>query len=347
MLLMPCGTLLRPGSSNFQHTSGIKAINETVFNDLTHAFEKPGGCKEKTIKCREKLLITDPNDWGDMEEAKKVCEDTHDYCDLHSPTGVYLNISNRGWYDIAHPKADPFPEPYLRGYLSQGWVQAALGVPVNYSAQSMVVNEAFQSTNDIMRGGYLEEIADLLDNGLKVTLMYGDRDFACNWIGGEMASLAVNYSGSEQFKNAGYTPLISPVGIGGQTRQYGNFSFSRVYQAGHEVPSYQPEIAYAIFLRALFNRDIATGALPLTDDYTTIGPSSTWHIKNAIPEVPEPQCYILNAETCTEEQWDFVKNGSVIVRDFSVVEYLKEATLGREPIDDEAQYLLKSERIDL
>lgn len=69
--------------------------------------------------------------------------------------------------------------------------------------------------------------------------MYGDRDFACNWIGGERAVHAVNYSGKEEFANAGYTPIlvINEEGvpdIGGQTKQYGNFSFSRVYQAGHE-----------------------------------------------------------------------------------------------------------------
>jgi carboxypeptidase C (cathepsin A) len=42
-------------------------------------------------------------------------------------------------------------------------------------------------------------------------------------------------------------------------RQYGNFSFSRVFEAGHEVPAYQPETAYEIFRRAMFNLDIASG----------------------------------------------------------------------------------------
>lgn len=70
--------------------------------------------------------------------------------------------------------------------------------------------------------------------------MYGDRDFACNWIGGERAVLAVDYSGKEKFANAGYTPILVPddsgvgVDIFGQVKQYGNFSFSRIYQAGHE-----------------------------------------------------------------------------------------------------------------
>jgi len=113
-------------------------------------------------------------------------------------------------------------------------VQGALGVPVNYSAENIAVGEAFSGTGDFLRPNSLEAIGYLLDNGVKVALVYGDRDFACNWIGGEEVSTAIGYSMSDKFKAAGYTPILSSVGVGGQVRQYGNFSFSRVYQAGHE-----------------------------------------------------------------------------------------------------------------
>jgi len=113
-------------------------------------------------------------------------------------------------------------------------VQGALGVPVNYSAQNMAVAEAFTRTGDFLRPNSFESIGYLLDSGVKVALVYGDRDFACNWIGGEEVSLAVEYSMSDKFKAAGYMPILSSIGVGGQVRQYGNYSFSRVYQAGHE-----------------------------------------------------------------------------------------------------------------
>ena len=85
------------------------------------------------------------------------------------------------------------------------------------------------------------------------------------------------------------------------------------------MPWYQPEVSYNIFMRAMFNKDIATGLLPVSDDLTTIGPSSTFHIKNAVPIAPEPKCYTLNPETCTPEQYAGVKDGSALVRDFFVV----------------------------
>lgn len=78
--------------------------------------------------------------------------------------------------------------------------------------------------------GYLEDIAYVLDSGIKVALVYGDSDYACNWIGGEEVSLTINYTESNSFRLAGYAPIQTNSSyIGGQVRQYGNFSFSRVY----------------------------------------------------------------------------------------------------------------------
>jgi len=124
----------------------------------------------------------------------------------------------------------------LYGFLNQHWVQAALGVPVNHTSSSGAVSHAFHSTGDYARGTSLDSLAYLLDSGVKVATMYGDRDWACNWLGGEREVLDVEYSGAEGFRSAGYEPVVygSESSIGGQVRQYGNYSFARVYQAGHE-----------------------------------------------------------------------------------------------------------------
>jgi len=158
---------------------------------------------------------------------------------MNTVSSLY-QISNHkiqhAFYDIAHPAADPFPEPWLRGFLNQNWVQAALGVPVNYTASSMSVGMAFNNAGDTGRTQALSHIAKLLEKGVKVALVHGDRDFVCNWIGGEAASLLVNYTGSDDFASAGYSPIFSGsnMALGGFVRQSGNFSFSRVFQAGHE-----------------------------------------------------------------------------------------------------------------
>lgn len=74
-------------------------------------------------------------------------------------------------------------------------------------------------------------------------------------------------------------------------------------------------------MRATLNKDIKTGNFDVTDDYSTVGPSSVFHIKNEIPEWVEPTCYVLNPGTCTGDQWAQVLNGTVLIKDFIVVEY--------------------------
>jgi len=77
-------------------------------------------------------------------------------------------------------------------------------------------------------------------------------------------------------------------------------------------------------MRAMFNRDIATGLLPVWNELTTFGPSSTFHIKNEVPEAPEPRCYILKRGSCTTEQFETVKNGTAIIKDFFVTGTVEE-----------------------
>ena len=96
-----------------------------------------------------------------------------------------------GFYDISHPRHDPFPYPGLHVYLAEESVLTALGVPVNYTQMSLAVYEDFGNSLDIISSGLIDAVGYLLDSGIKVAMVYGDRDYACNWIDGEKASLAV------------------------------------------------------------------------------------------------------------------------------------------------------------
>lgn len=138
----------------------------------------------------------------------------------------------------------------------------------------------------------------LLDAGVRVALFYGDADYICNWFGGQAISLAVNYTHSAQFAAAGYQPFTVDGGEYGEVRQYGNFSFLRIYEAGHEVPYYQrksysysrdwhpclqmlkPETALAslaMFNRTINHMNIADGTLPVTESLSSSGGPNATH----------------------------------------------------------------------
>lgn len=110
--------------------------------------------------------------------------------------------------------------------------------------------------------------------------------------------------------------------MGGQVRQHGNYSFSRVYQAGHEVPSYQPEAAYQIFQRAIFGLDIATGTINTEKDsnYSSQGDVSASKTHQEAPESPEPTCYILDLFSCTDDQFDAVLNNTALIHDYILID---------------------------
>ncbi|TKA46311.1 hypothetical protein B0A49_12164, partial [Cryomyces minteri] len=117
----------------------------------------------------------------------------------------------------------------------------------------------------------------LLNEGVRVALYYGDADYICNWFGGEAVSLAINYTHKAQFAAAGYQPFTVDGTEYGEVRQYGNFSFLRIYEAGHEVPFYQPLASLAMFMRTINHLDIATGSLPVTSNLTSTGLANATH----------------------------------------------------------------------
>ncbi|KAI0202606.1 carboxypeptidase S1 [Astrocystis sublimbata] len=300
----------------YNNTYGIQAVNETIYHSMIDAWERKGGCRDQIATCIDVSKASDPENLGINSTVNRICAAAENFCSSQV-RGPFLQYSNNNYYDLATQNPDPFPRSFHYLYLNQPHVQAALGVPVNYTSSSGAVSDAFRGIGDYVRPGWVDDLAFLLENGIKVHLMYGDKDYACHWLGGEAVSLAINYTNTAKFHAAGYTDIVvNDTYVGGQVRQYGNLSFSRVYQAGHEIPSYQPETAYKMFYRALHNRDIATGEIDTAanKEYQTNGTQDTWAIKNEDPEDPVHFCYVWDVEaTCSEEQIESIQNGSAVI----------------------------------
>ena len=203
-------------------------------------------------------------------------------------------------------------------------MQSALGVPVNFTLTASIVPGIFFGlTGDPMRQD-LTDLDYLLSSNVSVAMVYGDRDYRCNWFGTEKVSLAASYPHAEQFRKAGYADLITNSSyVGGKVRQYGKgLSFARVYQAGHSVAGYQPETVYRIFERSMGRLDVATGQITVGEEgYSTEGPLSVRDVKQEAPDSPESVCYLVDVtNTCTENQVEALIKGTAVVRGGKVVE---------------------------
>jgi len=155
-------------------------------------------------------------------------------------------------------------------------------------------------------------LAGLLARGIKVALIYGDADIICNWYSGqnyslELASLVSGYSTA--FPKAGYADIVvNDSYIGGAVRQYGNLSFSRIYDAGHLVPFYQPETAFKVFNRIIQGEDISMGRNVDLSSFGTKGPNTSDH-RNMMPPEPASVCWIREPETCTDDEKHAIAKG--------------------------------------
>jgi carboxypeptidase C (cathepsin A) len=169
-------------------------------------------------------------------------------------------------------------------FLNLESTQAALGVDTNYTSYSNAdIYYAFQQTGDFVYPNFLEDLEGILNNSVRVSLIYGDADYICNWFGGEAISLAAQYTHTAEFAKAGYTPMLVDGVQYGETREYGNFSFTRVYESGHEVPYYQPIASLQLFNRTINGWDTATGTKKVTEDLGTTGNAETTHTETYVP----------------------------------------------------------------
>ncbi|KAJ5677420.1 Peptidase S10 serine carboxypeptidase [Penicillium maclennaniae] len=255
------------------NTYGIEAVNETVYNYMKFANNMPNGCQDLVATCKA-TNRTSLSDYALCTEATNMCRDNVE--------GPYYVFSGRGTYDIRHPSNDPTPPSYYLDYLAKDSVLNAIGVDLNYTQSNDEVYFAFQQTGDFVWPNFLEDLEDILSRPVRVALIYGDADYICNWFGGQAISLAAKHKHSKEFQAAGYAPFLVDGVEYGETREYGNFSFTRVYEAGHEVPYYQPIAALQLFNRTLNGWELPTGEKKLTPRFGSSGPASATHTQSSV-----------------------------------------------------------------
>lgn len=159
------------------NTYNIKAFNDTEYHHAMYELGRPDGIIDRIRECRRMSHELDRYNRGNVDEVNEYCSQADEYGE-NATAGRYLESRKHGWFDITHPGDDPFPPLYLTAYLNDHDVQKALGVPVNFSGGSPAVGKAFGKTGDMVKGELLDDLAYVLDHGVKVAMIYGDRDYA-------------------------------------------------------------------------------------------------------------------------------------------------------------------------
>ncbi|RYP57809.1 hypothetical protein DL769_009259 [Monosporascus sp. CRB-8-3] len=337
----------------YNNTYGLELIDETKYRSAMRSWDEPGGCKSRIQACRSAL---GPMPYlGANTSTNTICHDANAYCGR--TVANLVADSGRGFFDIGYPSrylSDPNLHTYY-AYLKQQHVLDELGVPVNFTDQSNVAAAAFTRTGDNLHGDYVAVLGRALDDGVRIHLVYGDRDYACNWLGGEALSAAIPHKYAGEFRSAGYeavqVPALGAISektntksiVSAYVRQHSNLSFTMVLNSGHTVNTAQPSVGFAIFNRTIAGVDIASGMVSVGNNsgpvvnqslYFTQGPRTIRHLKNTPPAVAhdeEGMCYTLALSQCSERQLTAYLTGKALVRDYWVVD-LGDGTCSANPI---------------
>lgn len=187
------------------------------------------------------------------QSLSKLClsSQTADSRELHSETPIE-QANDFNVYDVAEPASaestDP-PETYAN-YLANATVVAAIGAQTSYGECPTVPYAKMVSTGDEARS-FLEPLAEVVQSGVNVLIWAGDLDWICNWYGSQLVVNNLDYSDSAEFQATALAEYTVDGTSYGQFKSVGNLNFLRVYEAGHEVPYYQPVVALQAFTQIL------------------------------------------------------------------------------------------------
>lgn len=308
----------------YNNTYRIQAYSQTDQLNALQAFNGRDGCLEHINACRTAAASTDPKGLGDVDQTNEICEAAQYNC--LNVTAAYMR-NGYNPYDIRQQGPSPDPPGAYQEYLNNETVLASIGARVNYTESNRYVQQGFISTGDTIRGGQLDDLAYLLSNGVRVALIYGDSDWLCNWAGGQAISLEVarrvaapglpapplpTYANA--FPAAGYAEIVvNSSYVGGAVRQFGNLSFSRIYDAGHLMPYYQPETAFTVFTRIIQGTEISTGDMVDLATFASEGPQNATHTNEA-PDPPSPTCWVRAwNNSCSEDDTKAMLAGDGVV----------------------------------
>lgn len=145
------------------------------------------------------------------------------------------------YYDIRTPcnGSGCYPQmSYVDQYLNLDYVKDAVGA-LNIEEFRGCDDKVFN--NFILSGDgpkpFQQYVAEVLDYGIPVLIYAGDKDYICNWLGNKAWSDALDYSLHENYVIQPDLPWVTRDGYhAGEVKNFGRFTFLRIFDAGHMVP---------------------------------------------------------------------------------------------------------------
>ncbi|KAF8168542.1 serine carboxypeptidase [Crassisporium funariophilum] len=204
---------------------------------------------------------------------KASCEDQFDaincgaavaFC--RSAYSTSYQASGKNPYDISKQCEGEISETlcypqtrFIRNFLDEPSVRSRLGVDnsitKNFTSCNHDVGQAFGVTQDILHPTS-DYVAALLERGVRVLIYVGSYDWICNHVGNERWTLALEWSGHEEFSSQDLREWHVDGNPAGTTRSARGFTFATIHGAGHMVPYDKPRESLELVQRWIAGREL-------------------------------------------------------------------------------------------
>ena len=239
-----------------------------VGNGLTNPEIQYQYYSEMAYKNSHNLEIIDESTYEGMKKAEPLCVKGIQECNAgegmlnsFSCQAAFIGcnaaltspyrMTGKNPYDITKDCGDNplcYDFSHVEKFMNSADTKAKLHVDSHnptWQTCNMGVNMQFHT--DWMKdfSGY---VADLLNDDIPALIYAGDIDFICNYLGNKAWVTELAWKNSEDFKKAEDHDWNNGAGL---AKTAGKLTFLQVYDAGHMVPSDQPEHALTMITQFL------------------------------------------------------------------------------------------------
>ena len=223
----------------YNNSHGIQTVSESTYESMVEATPT---CIDKIKKCNEKGGI--------------YCTTSYTYCNTKLTTPYYQTGLNP--YDIRKECGDNplcYDFSNVEKWLTTDSTRDALHVTSDSASWVSCNNDVNADFRNDWMLNYESYVADMLEGGIKVLIYAGDVDFICNSLGNKAWTLSLDWSGKDSFNSAEDGDWNSGAG---SYRSSGGLTFLTVFDAGHMVPSDQPEAALTMLNSFIDNGELVS-----------------------------------------------------------------------------------------
>ncbi|KAJ3911149.1 Alpha/Beta hydrolase protein, partial [Lentinula edodes] len=227
-------------------------VNDSVLSNMTKAFHNI--CRGLLQDCYD-TDITKSSGADTCNTAITTCIKVYYMSDVMDPA---VGVRDADYLLTSSTSDSNIPTTYYATYIRREQVQNAIG------ANLLISHPTFDQCDDtthalFLQSGetgrtFLPELAKLANSGFHILIWV--RINGANWLGLRQSMVQMNWYGNQMFNNTAFKNMSINGDNVASFAVVDNFTFARVYGAGHTLPAYKPQVAQTIFRQFITNQTI-------------------------------------------------------------------------------------------